>query len=110
MIFSVPEPEGVVLFRQSKVSRHNRKPELGVCVANFVPNCIFKPVEPGDVIPQVLFPFARFANGENSVEVKFSINGSESNVNIRKWDYDFMHMEWNESQIELRSDVLSRLH
>nr|CUU97769.1 hypothetical transcript [Hymenolepis microstoma] len=51
-----------------------------VCVANFVPKCIFKPVEPGNVIPEVSFPFARFANGENSVEIKFSINGSESNV------------------------------
>nr|CDS32640.2 diagnostic antigen gp50 [Hymenolepis microstoma] len=52
----------------------------GMCIANFVPKCMFKPVEPGNVVPEVSFPFARFANGANSIEIKFSINGSESNV------------------------------
>nr|CDS31984.1 diagnostic antigen gp50 [Hymenolepis microstoma] len=55
--------------------------DIDLCVANFVPKCIFKPVEAGDVISEVSFPFARFANGANPVEIKFSINGSESNVN-----------------------------
>nr|CDS27909.1 diagnostic antigen gp50 [Hymenolepis microstoma] len=47
----------------------------GVCVLLFVPNCAFKTVKPGEVVPQVSFPFARFVKGNNSVIIHFSIKG-----------------------------------
>nr|CDS31462.1 diagnostic antigen gp50 [Hymenolepis microstoma] len=48
------------------------------CVATFAPKCLFKPVEPGNAIPQRSFPFARFQNGSDSVTINFSLNNSES--------------------------------
>nr|CDS31403.1 diagnostic antigen gp50 [Hymenolepis microstoma] len=53
------------------------------CVATFAPKCLFKPVEPGNVIPQPSFPFARFQNGNDSVTINFSLNNSESSFNVR---------------------------
>nr|CUU98346.1 hypothetical transcript [Hymenolepis microstoma] len=64
----------------TKYDRLHVDDNRGICIANFVPKCIFKPVKPGDVIPEVSFPFARFANGANSIEIKFSIKGSKNNV------------------------------
>nr|CUU97770.1 hypothetical transcript [Hymenolepis microstoma] len=48
-----------------------------MCIAKFVPNCQFKSVEPGNVIPQVSFPFVRFEEGMSSVTFKFSIKGKD---------------------------------
>nr|CDS31567.1 diagnostic antigen gp50 [Hymenolepis microstoma] len=47
------------------------------CIVKFVPNCTFKSVGPGDILPQSSFPFARFEKGQRSVEIKFSTNGTQ---------------------------------
>nr|CUU97780.1 hypothetical transcript [Hymenolepis microstoma] len=82
----------------------------GTCIANFVPKCIFKPVKTGNVKPQVSFLLARFANGENSLNVKFSINGSESNVKANLCFNSFLLVrtsrlcEWTGMKANSRSD------
>nr|CDS31985.1 diagnostic antigen gp50 [Hymenolepis microstoma] len=78
----------------TKYDRLHVDDKRGICIANFVPKCIFKPVKPGNVIPQVSFPFVRFANGGSSVEIQFSINGSESNVQSELRVGDTTVCEW----------------
>nr|CDS30100.2 hypothetical transcript [Hymenolepis microstoma] len=58
------------------------------CIAKFVPKCQFKSVKPGDIIPEVSFPFVRFAKGMSSVHLNFSIKGvnSTSSMDLRKND------------------------
>nr|CUU99347.1 hypothetical transcript [Hymenolepis microstoma] len=55
--------------------------EQRCCIATFVPKCEFKPVEPGDLIPQAAFPFAKFVKGKRSVNITFSVKG----LNFTSW-------------------------
>nr|CDS32646.2 diagnostic antigen gp50 [Hymenolepis microstoma] len=56
-----------------------------LCIAKFVPNCQFKSVEPGNIIPEVSFPFVRYEEGKSSVQINVSIKGvnSDSTMDMR---------------------------
>nr|CDS30098.1 diagnostic antigen gp50 [Hymenolepis microstoma] len=57
------------------------------CIAKVVPKCQFKPVEPGEIIPEVSFPFVRFAKGMSSVHIKFAIKGVNSTSSVRLFSF-----------------------
>nr|CDS25856.2 Taenia soluim Excretory and Secretory Product(TSES)38 protein [Hymenolepis microstoma] len=71
------------------------------CVASFAPECLFKPVEPGNVIPQRSFSFARFQNGNNSVTINFSLKKSESSVDATLIRKDAIFCSWYGMNLDL---------
>nr|CDS30970.1 diagnostic antigen gp50 [Hymenolepis microstoma] len=64
------------------------------CIATFVPKCEFKPVKSGALIPQAAFPFAKFVEGERSVNITFSVKGLNSTSKVRLYMNSFLQCIW----------------
>nr|CUU98795.1 hypothetical transcript [Hymenolepis microstoma] len=65
----------------SDVTKFEELRLLGItsaCIAKFVRKCQSKSVEPGNTIPEESFPFARFEEGKNSVQINLYIKGMNS--------------------------------
>nr|CDS34202.2 diagnostic antigen gp50 [Hymenolepis microstoma] len=74
----------------------------GSCAATFAPKCLFKPVEPGNVIPQLSFPFARFQNGSNSVTINFSLIKSKSSYDKTLYKDGDVFCSWAGMRVDLK--------
>nr|CUU99960.1 hypothetical transcript [Hymenolepis microstoma] len=70
------------------------------CFATFVPKCEFKPVKSGALIPQAAFPFAKFVEGERSVNITFSVKGLNSISEVHLKKDGFLQCKWNGTIVE----------
>nr|CUU98267.1 hypothetical transcript [Hymenolepis microstoma] len=65
------------------------------CIATFVPKCEFKPVESGNIIPQVSSPFAKCVEGKLKVNITFSVKGLNSISKVRLYKNKKLQRIWN---------------